>query len=110
MTEYIVKTDKNGKSHIKVKFHEKVQNFKRVETFRHNGKFYNIYVNKLNNVHHFEQSVVTSWKEITKGKRKIRIPDTVVGIPIPEIMNKIRGNAYDVAIQRIAIELEKESN
>ena len=110
MTEYIVKTDKNGKSHIKVKFHAQVQRFKRVETLKFGNKFYNIYVDKNNNVHNMEQSVVTSWKEITKGKRKIRIPDVVETIPQPAIMNIVRGNTFEIAMPRIITELNKVSN
>ena len=108
MTEYIVKTDKNGKSHIKVKFHAPVLHLKRVETLKHNGNFYNIYVNKLGNVHHFERSVVTSWKEVTKGKKKFRVPDTIQTFPETEILNKVRGQAYVTAVQGIMSELNKE--
>lgn len=107
MTEYIVKTDRNGKSHIKVKFHAPIKRFKRVETLRYNGNFYNIYVNKLNNVHHFERTEVLSWKEVTKGKKKFRVPETIQAFPEYEILNKIRGNAYETAVQRIMTELEK---
>lgn len=110
MTEYIVKTDKNGKSHIKVKFHAEVQRFKRVETLKHGGNFYNVYVDKNNNVYNLEQSIVTSWKEVTKGKRKIRIPDVVETVPQPAIMNIVRGNTFEVAVPKIIAELDKVSN
>jgi hypothetical protein len=107
MTEYIVKTDKKGRKHIKVKFHAQVERFKRVETLKYGGNFYNVYVDKNNNVHNLEQSIVTSWKEVTKGKRKIRIPDVVETIPQPAIMNIVRGNTFEVAVPRIIAELEK---
>ena len=107
MTEYIVKTDKNGRKHIKVKFHAQVERFKRVETLKYGGNFYNVYVDKNNNVHNLEQSIVTSWKEVIKGKRKIRIPDVVETIPQPAIMNMVRGNTFEVAVPRIIAELEK---
>lgn len=110
MTEYIVKVDKNGKKHVKVKFHAQVQRFKRVETLKHGGKFYSVYVDKNNNVHNLEQTIVTSWKEITKGKRKIRVPDVVEAIPQPAIMNMVRGNTYEVAIPKIVAMLDKEAN
>ena len=102
-----MKTDKNGRKHIKVKFHAQVERFKRVETLKYGGNFYNIYVDKNNNVHNLEQSIVTSWKEVTKGKRKIRIPDVVETIPQPAIMNIVRGNTFEVAVPRIIAELEK---
>ena len=107
MTEYIVKTDKNGRKHIKVKFHAQVERFKRVETLKYGGNFYNVYVDKNNIVHNLVQSIVTSWKEVTKGKRKIRIPDVVETIPLPAIMNIVRGNTFEVAVPRIIAELEK---
>lgn len=108
MTEYIVKTDRNGKSHIKVKFHAPVAHFKRVENFKHNGKFYKVYINKYNCVHNLEQSVVVSWKEVEKGKKKFRVPDIIKSIPMPYIMNIVRGNHYETAMERIMTELNKE--
>ena len=110
MPEYIVKTDKNGRKHIKVKFHAQVERFKRVETLKYGGNFYNVYVDKNNNVHNLEQSIVTSWKEVTKGKRKIRVPDVVESIPQPAIMNIVRCNTYEVAIPKILAELDKVAN
>ena len=109
MTEYIIKTDKNGKSHIKVKFHAQVTRFKRVETLKYNGRFYNIRVDKNNNVCGVEQSVVKTWKEINKGNKKIRIPDVVETIPQPAVMNVVRGNTYEVAIPRILAVLDNEN-
>lgn len=109
MIEYIEKVDKNGRKHLKVKFHKTVKRFKRVETLKLNGHFYNIYVNKYNCVHNLERTEVVSWKEVEKGKRKIRIPDVVKTIPESELMNKIRGNHYNIAIQKIRTELEKEN-
>lgn len=109
MTEYIIKTDKNGKSHIKVKFHVQVTRFKRVETLKYNGRFYNIRVDKNNNVCGVEQSVVKTWKEVNKGNKKIRIPDVVETIPQPAVMNVVRGNTYEVAIPRILAVLDNEN-
>jgi len=110
MTEYIVKTDRNGKSHIKVKFHAQVTRFKRVETLKYKGNFYNIHVDKNNNVCGIEQSIVKSWKDVSKGNRKIRVPDIVESIPQPAVMNVVRGNTYEVAIPRIMAELDKVLN
>lgn len=109
MAEYITKIDKNNRSHIKVKFHAPVKHFKRVENLKINGNFYNIYINKYNCVHNLERTEVVSWKEIEKGKRKVRIPDVIKVIPESQLMNKIRGNHYDTAIQKIRTELEKEN-
>jgi hypothetical protein len=109
MTEHIVKFDKYGNKHINVKFHAPVKHFKRVETFKFGGRFYKIYVNNCNCVHHIERTEVTSWKEITKNKRIIKVPDTFEVILEPKLMNKIRGNSYEVAIQRIMTEIEKEN-
>ena len=97
MAEYIMKTDKNGIQHIKVKFHKEVKRFKRVENFKYKGIFYNL-----------ERSDVSTWKEIEKGKRKIKVPDGFKVTPQPEIMNTIRGNSYEIAIQRIMTILDRE--
>ena len=110
MTEYIEKVDKNGRKHFKVKFHAQVQRFKRVETLKYNGMFFNVYVDKNNNVHNLERTEVTSWKEVTKGTRKVRVPETIVATPQPAIMNVVRGNTYEVASPRIIAELDKIYN
>lgn len=108
MAEYIVKTDKNGIQHIKVKFHQGVKRFKRVENFKYKGIFFKVYIDKNNNVYNLERSDVSTWKEIEKGKRKIKVPDGFKVTPQPEIMNTIRGNSYETAIQRIMTILDRE--
>ena len=108
MAEYIVKTDKNGVQHIKVKFHKEVKRFKRVENFKYKGIFFKVYIDKNNNVYNLERSDVSTWKEIEKGKRKIKVPDGFKVTPQSEIMNTIRGNSYEVAIQRIMTILDRE--
>lgn len=108
MIEYIEKVNKNGKKHIIVKFHTTVKNFKRVESLKYQGKFYNLYLDKNNSVYNIERSEVISWKEIVKGKRKIRIPETCETFPEPELLNKIRGNSYEFAIQRLMTEIDKK--
>lgn len=109
MTEYIEKFDKNGKKHITVKFHAPVKNFRRMEVVKCDGLFFNIYLDKNNGVHHLERSEVTAWKEIVKGKRKIRVPETCETFPEPELLNKVRGNAYEIAVQRLATEISKRT-
>lgn len=110
MTEHIVKiNEKTNKKHINVKFHAPVKRFKRIETFKYGGRFYKIYVNNRDCVHYLERTEVTSWKEITKGQRKIKVPETFNIILEPNLMNKIRGNSYSVAINKIMTEIEKEN-
>ncbi len=109
MVEYITKHNKGGKTFITVKFHNNVKSFKRVETFKYQGQFYNIYIDKNDSVHNLKRSEVTSWKEITKGKRKIRVPDEVSEFPETKILNKIKGNPYKIAVDKIMTEIEKET-
>lgn len=106
MAEHIVKIDKNGRRHIKVKFHAPIKRFKRVETLKLNGHFYYVHINKYNCVHQLFRSEVVSWKEVEKGKRKVRVPNEIRAIPESEIMNKIRGQHYDTAMPRILAELQ----
>ena len=105
MAEYIQK----GKGLVKVKFHTQVKQFKRVEKFKHNGHFFNIYVNKNDSVYRLERTEVTSWKEITKGKKKLRVPDVCEYIPEPALLNKVKGNPFKIATERIMTEIERES-
>lgn len=109
MTEHIVKISKTGEKHIVVKFHAPVKRFKRVETFKYGGRFYKIYINNRDCVYNLERTEVSSWKEITKGQRKIKVPDTFSVILEPKLINKIRGNSYSVAINKIMTEIEKEN-
>lgn len=105
MAEYI----KKGNGRVKVKFHTQVKQFKRVEKFKHNGQFFNIYVNKNDSVYNLERTQILSWKEVVKGKKKIRIPDAIEATPDPVLLNKVRGNSYKTAVHRIITELEKAS-
>lgn len=108
MAEYIEKYSRGGKRMITVKFHEKVKNFKRVETFKYLGQFFKIYLDKNNSVYKLERSEVSSWKEIMKGKRKIRVPDTFEVIPETTLLNKIKGNPYSIAIDKLTTHIERE--
>lgn len=108
MVEYIIK-NKNGKHTTIVKFHNSVKSFKRVENFKYQGKFYNIYVDKNDSVYNIIRTEVTSWKEIVKGKRKIKVPDVYKLIPENVLLNKIKGNPYKIAIGKVMTEIEREN-
>jgi hypothetical protein len=66
-------------------------------------------VNNRDCVYHIERTEVTSWKEITKNKRTVKVPDTFEVILEPQLMNKIRNNSYKVAIEKIMTSIEKEN-
>lgn len=108
MVEYIEKYSRDGKRMVTVKFHNKVKNFKRVETFKYAGQFFKIYLDKNDSVYKLERSEVTSWKEIVKGKRKIRVPDTFEIIPETNLLNKIKGNPYSIAVDKLTTQIERE--
>lgn len=107
MAEYIVKYKANNQRSITVKFHAPVVNFRRVELFKYMGSYYKIYVDKNNSVYHLEKTKVISWKEIMKGKRKIHVPDVCESTPEPQLLNKIKGNPYDIAVSKIMTEIER---
>ena len=86
-----------------------IKSFKRVETFKYKGNYYRIYVNKNDSVYKIEKTEISSWKEILKGKKKVRIPDTYEVIPQPQLLNKINGNPYKIAVEKIITEIERES-
>ena len=60
-------------------------------------------------MYNLESTKILSWKEVVKGKKKIRIPDAIEATPEPVLLNKIRGNSYKTAVHRIITELEKAS-
>lgn len=109
MIEYIVKTDKNGKTHTKVKFHAPVKQFRRVEIFKFQGRFYKVLVDKNDSVYGLLRTEVTSWKDVVKGKKKFRVPDVCEEIPEPNLFNRIKGNPFKIAIGKIMTEIERES-
>lgn len=109
MVEYIEKYNRDGKKFITVKFHNTVKSFKRVETFKYQGRYYVVYVNKNDSVYNLERTEVASWKEIVKGKRKIRVPESFKTFPEPALLNKIKGNPYSIAVNKIITEIERES-
>jgi hypothetical protein len=107
MVEYIYKHRADGKSHLVVKLHAKVKNFRRVESFKYQGHFYNIHLDKNDSVCGVEKTEVLSWKEVVKNKRKIRVPDEVQSSPEPYLLNKVKGNPYKIACDRIITEIER---
>ena len=109
MIEYIVKTDKIGITHTKVKFHAPVKQFRRVEIFKFQGRFYKVLVDKNDSVYGLLRTEVTSWKDIVKGKKKFRVPDVCEEIPEPNLFNRIKGNPFKIAIGKIMTEIERES-
>ena len=47
-----------------------------------------------------------SGKGVVKGKKKLRVPDVVENTPEPQLLNKLRGNPYQIAIERITLEID----
>ena len=109
MVDYIVKINKLGRKVTTVKFHATVKNFKRVELFKYQGRYYNVYVDKNDSVYFLEKTEVTSWKEVVKGKKKVRVPEECVTTPEPALLNKVKGNPFKIAISKITTEIERES-
>lgn len=107
MVEYIIKPGAKGKNTVIVKLHAQAKNFRRTELFKYNGHFYNIMLDKNDSVYGVEKTEVISWKEIVKGKRKLRVPDEVQSTPEPYLLNKVKGNPYKIAVDRIITEIER---
>jgi len=107
MAEYIIKRQKDGKKRVIVKFHTQTKSFRRIEVLKHNGNFYNIYIDKNDSVYNVEKSEVVSWKGIKKGNRRMLVPNECVKTSEPTIINKVRGNPYKIALVRIVRELDK---
>lgn len=87
----------NGKCDLK--FHNKVKNFKRIEKVKHDGNFYEVYIDKNDSVYEILECTVISWKTIEKGRKKFNVPDEVKKVRSLELFNKIKGNPFKIALQ-----------
>ena len=79
-----------------------------MEVLKYGGLFFNIYIDKNNGVHHLERSEVTAWKEIVKGKRKIRVPETCETFPEPELLNKYAEMRTRLQFNDLRLKFQKE--
>lgn len=109
MVQYIEKYNAKGRRIITVNFHNVTKSFKRVEHFKYQGRFYLVYVDKNDSVYKLERTEVTSWKEVVKGKKKVRVPEAFTSTPETDLLNKIKGNPFSIAIEKIKTEIERES-
>ena len=80
----------------------------RVEKLKFKKDFFNIYVDKNESVFDIKRCNVLSWKTVEKGHRKINVPDTVEETRDTYFFNKVKGNPFKVAVNRILAELEYE--
>lgn len=80
----------------------------RVEKLKFKKDFFNIYVDKNESVFDIKRCNVLSWKTVEKGRRKITVPDTVEETRDIYFFNKVKGNPFKVAVNRILAELEYE--
>lgn len=80
----------------------------RVEKLKFKKDFFNIYVDKNESVFDIKRCNVLSWKTIEKGHRKINVPDNVEETRDVYFFNKVKGNPFKVAVNRILAELEYE--
>lgn len=80
----------------------------RVEKLKFKKDFFNIYVDKNESVFDIKRCNVLSWKTVEKGRKKITIPDEIEETRDLYFFNKVKGNPFKVAVNRILAELEYE--
>lgn len=99
---YIYKTTTlTGKRMVDLKFHNTPKQFKSVRNFKYKNNFYKVYINKNDAVYDIYQSVVLTRKESGKPATWELIRDT-------NLLNKIIGNPYSIAMNKVITEIEKE--
>lgn len=79
-----------------------IKNFRKIEKLKYGKKFYKIFVDKNDSVYDILSSEVLSWK-IVNGKK---VPSEVLEHRDLYFFNKIKGNPYKIAINKIIAELE----
>lgn len=89
-----------------MKFHAAVKNFKRVEKVVFGKQHFKLYIDKNDSVWDVRECEVISWKTIEKGRRKINVPDQIVERRHLDFFNKVKGNPFKVAANKIVAELE----
>lgn len=83
-----------------------VKNFKRTEKVSFGKKHYKLYIDKNGSVWDVKECQVISWKTIEKGRKKINVPDQIAEIRDVELFNRVKGNPFKVAANKVVAELE----
>lgn len=94
----------NGKCDLKL--HSGIKNFKRVEKFNYKRNFFRIYLDKNDSVYDIKRCEVISWKLISKGKGKVKVPDQINEVRDIHLFNKIHGNPFKIATTKITAEID----
>ena len=89
-----------------MKFHAKTKNFKRAEKITFGKQHFKLYLDKNDSVWDVRSCEVVSWKTIEKGRKKINVPDQIVEVRNSFFFNKVKGNPFKIAANKIVAELE----
>jgi hypothetical protein len=91
----------NGRCDIK--FTSIPKKVSRVERFNFKKSYYNLYIDKNNQIYDIKDVEVLSWK-INKNKK--RVPDEVKESRNMYFFDRIKGNPRDIAVNKILAKLE----
>lgn len=83
-----------------------VKNFRRTEKVSFGKQHYKLYLDKNDAVYDVHSCEVLSWKTIEKGRRKINVPDEILEKRDLNFFNKVKGNPFKIAANKIVAELE----
>lgn len=81
-----------------------MKNFKRIETFNYKNNYFKIFVDKNDSVWDILESKVLSWKMSDNGKK--RIPDQIQTTRNIYFFERIKGNPFSIAKNKIITELD----
>lgn len=96
----------NGKCDLK--FHSSVVNYKRIEKINYKKNFFKLYVDKNDSVYDIKRCEVVTWKTIEKGKKKINVPDYIEEVRDSYFFNKIKGNPFKIASNKVIAEIDMQ--
>lgn len=80
------------------------KNFKRIEYLKYGGKTIELLIDKNDSVHYCYFCNILSWKKDEKGKK---IPNEIQRSFDSKLFEKIKGNPYQVAVDRAMTYIER---
>lgn len=89
----------NGR--VDLKFHAPVKSFKGVKKLNYDKQYFKLYIDKNNSVYDVKRCEVVSWK--TSQNKKV--PAEIVETRDIKFFNKVKGNPYKIAKDKIIDEL-----
>lgn len=96
---------KKGKRTI-MKFNKNIKNFRRIEKLVYGKLHFKLYIDKNDSVYDVKECIVSSWKTVEKGKKKVTVPDSITEQRNIYFFDRVKGNPSKIAANKILAILE----